>query len=93
VVESLNRQQKRAILNNRRVLQMARTKTGEFDNYKYQQQYIKENLKFVNVPFNSKLPEEMMLYDYLNEHTKETSEKKAAYIKRLIREDMEKNKP
>jgi uncharacterized protein YfaT (DUF1175 family) len=93
VVESLNRQQKRVILNNRRVFQMARTKTGDFDNYQYQQQYIKENLKFVNVPFNSKSPEEMMLYDYLNEHTKETSEKKAAYIKRLIREDMEKNKP
>ena len=67
---------------------MPRKKATDFDNYKYQQQYIKDNVKFVNVPFNSKYPEEMKLYDHLNE----ISEKKAAYIKRLIREDMESRK-
>ena len=69
---------------------MPRQKTTDFDNYKYQQEYIKTNMKFVNVPFNSKFPDEMKLYDYLNEHAEEASEKKGAYIKRLIREDMEK---
>ena len=68
---------------------MPKTKTGEFDNYKYQQQYIKQNLKFVNVPFNSKFPEEVVLYDYLNEHSEKTGEKKGAFIKRLIREQKE----
>ena len=65
---------------------MPRTKTTDFDNYKYQQEYIKQNIKFVNVPFNSKLPEEMRLYDHLNN----IKEKKGAYIQRLIREDMDK---
>ena len=65
---------------------MPRKKTTDFDNYKYQQQYIKEKLKFVNVPFNSKFPEEMELYNYLNEHSEKTGEKKGAFIKRLIRE-------
>lgn len=67
---------------------MPRKKSGDFDEYKYQQNYIKENLKFVNVPFNSKFPEELALYDYLNDHAKETGEKKGAFIKRLIRESM-----
>lgn len=65
---------------------MPREKTG-FDEYKYQQEYIKKNLRFVNVPFNSKLQEEIELYDYLNIHAKETGEKKGAYIKRLIRQE------
>ena len=69
---------------------MPRVKKSDFDEYKYQQQYIKENLRFVNVPFNSKFPEEMELYDHLNDHAKATGEKKGAYIKRLIREDMQK---
>lgn len=71
---------------------MPKQKSGNFDEYQYQQQYIKENLRFVNVPFNSKFPDEKVLYDYLNAHAKETGEKKGAYIKRLIREDME-NRP
>ena len=70
---------------------MPRKKTTDFDEYKYQQEYIKTNLKFVNVPFNSKFPDEIKLYDYLNDHYKETGEKKGAYIKRLIREDMERS--
>ena len=69
---------------------MPRPKTTDFDNYKYQQEYIKTNLRFVNVPFNSKFPDEIRLYDYLNRHSEETGEKKGAFIKRLIREAMEK---
>ena len=65
---------------------MPRKKSGTFDNYAYQQGYIKQYVRFVNVPFNSKIPEEMELYDYLNA----IDEKKGAYIKRLIREDMQK---
>ena len=67
---------------------MAEEMKEKFDNYKYQQQYIKENVKFVHVPMNMKFQDEKQLFDYLTKHAKETGEKKATYIKRLIREDM-----
>lgn len=68
---------------------MEEEKKEKFDNYAYQQQYIKENVKFVHVPMNMKFPDEKKLFDFLTDHAKETGEKKATYIKRLIREDME----
>ena len=54
------------------------------EEYEYQQTYIKDNIKFVSVPFNLKHEDDSELYDYLNQ----IEEKKASYIKRLIREDM-----
>ena len=64
---------------------MAEEKKEKFDNYKYQQQYIKENVRFLHVPFNKKFPDEMALLEYLDDHTKKTGEKKGAFVKRLIR--------
>lgn len=54
------------------------------EEYQYQQEYIKDNIKFVSGPFNMTKPEDAELYKYLNQ----IDEKKAAYIKRLIREDI-----
>ena len=62
-------------------------RTWKPEEYLYQQEYIKENVKFVNVPFNMKTEEDVQVYEYLNR----IKEKKASYIKRLIREDMMKN--
>lgn len=85
----LNNHQKHVILANRRVMCMpagrpkVRT-SGE--KYSYDQQYIKENILTVGVTFNKRKPEDMLLLDWLNNR----NEKKVSYIKRLIREDMEK---
>lgn len=54
------------------------------EEYQYQQEYIKDKIKFVSVPFNMTKPEDAELYEYLDQ----IDEKKAAYIKRLIRENM-----
>ena len=56
------------------------------EEYQYQQEYIKDNIKFVSVPFNLRNQEDAELYEYLNH----IDGKKATYIKRLIREDMAK---
>lgn len=56
------------------------------EEYEYQQKYIKDNIKFISVPFNLKQEEDFELYNYLDQ----IEEKKAPYIKRLIREDMQK---
>lgn len=53
--------------------------------YSYDQQYLKENISSVNVPFNKRKPEDQIIYEWLNSR----SEGKTAYIKRLILEDME----
>ena len=55
------------------------------EEYQYQQEYIKDNIKFVSVPFNLRKKDDGELYDHLNR----VEEKKATYIKRLIRDDME----
>lgn len=57
------------------------------EEYQYQQQYIRDNIKFVSVPFNLKNQEDSELYDYLKQ-----VEKKATYIKGLIRKDLEERK-
>lgn len=81
--------QRRVILKDRRMMRMpaGRPKVrSKLDKYGYDQQYLKENIQTVGVTFNKRKPEDMVLLDWLNNH----SEKKVAYIKRLIREDMEK---
>ena len=62
-----------------------RVRTPEM--YEYEQQYIKETYKWVNVQFSKKNPEDMAIYD----HIASQGESKASYLKRLVREDMEKN--
>ena len=59
------------------------------EEYEYQQSYIKDNIKFVSVPFNLKQTDDFALYNYLDQ----IEEKKASYIKRLIREDKERLNP
>ena len=53
------------------------------EEYQYQQEYIKNNIKFVSIPFNMRNADDVALYEHLNQ----IDEKKAAYIKRLIREN------
>lgn len=59
------------------------------EEYQYQQQYIRGNIKFVSVPFNLSKPEDSELYEHLNA----IKEKKATYIKQLIKKDMGGMKP
>lgn len=68
---------------------MPKAKT-DFNNYRYQQGYLKANYKWVNLGFNQTKPEAMKMYEWLDE--KEKTEGKTKYIKRLIREDMERVK-
>lgn len=67
---------------------MPRKRTFSAHDYERSQGYIKQNYSWVNVQFSRVNPEEMALY----EHIAQQSESKAAYIKRLIREDMERKK-
>lgn len=59
----------------------------KLEKYGYDQQYLKDNIRTVGVTFNKRKQEDMILLDWLNNR----NEKMVAYIKRLIREDMEKN--
>lgn len=56
------------------------------EEYQYQQGYIKENIKFVSIPFNMRNEEDAELYEYLGQ----IEEKKTVYIKQLIRQDKDK---
>lgn len=62
---------------------MARKKTPQ--TYEYEQNFIKETYKWVNVQFNIRNSDDMAVYDYIASQ----AESKAAYIKRLVKEDME----
>lgn len=55
--------------------------------YERDQSYIKNNLMFVNLSFNRKKPDDMILYEWLEG----VCESKVSYVKRLIREDMERH--
>lgn len=85
----LNNNQKRVIFNSRRMMRMpaGRPKVrSKLDKYGYDQQYLKENIQTVGVTFNKRKPEDMVLLDWVTNR----DETKVSYIKRLIREDMEK---
>ena len=72
----------------RRVMRMPNLKPqARANKYERDQSYIKNNLAFVNVSFNRRKPEDMILYDWLNQQ----GESKVKYIKKLILEDMEKS--
>jgi len=74
------------ILINKGGITVPRKKTPEM--YQYEQNYIKETYKWVNIQFSQKNPEDMEIYD----HIANQPESKAAYIKRLVREDMQRTK-
>lgn len=63
---------------------MKKTRTPE-EKSAYDQQYIKTNVVRMMVTFNRRKPEDMVLYDWMTSR----GESMVAYIKRLIREDME----
>lgn len=67
---------------------MPKKRTFTAHDYERSQDYIKTNYAWINVQFSRVNAEEMALYD----HVAAQSESKAAYIKRLIREDMERGK-
>lgn len=56
------------------------------DKYAYDQQYIKDHIKMRSIPFNTGKQEDMELMDWLAKQSNATQ-----YIKRLIREDMERS--
>lgn len=57
----------------------------QFDKYQYDQQYLKDNYKWINLGFNTNKPEDMELYSFI----KTQPEKQAPYIKELIRKAMQ----
>ena len=63
---------------------MPRKKSGEFDNKLYQNEYHKA-MKTKLISFNPNSPEDMRLWDYL-----QTKDNQTGYIKKLIRENMNK---
>jgi len=76
----------RAILIKQGGEEMARRAKTEAD-YAREQRYIKTTYRWINVQFSRKSADDDRLYEYVAAQP----ESKAAYIKRLIREDMEKN--
>jgi len=65
---------------------MPRKKDPEFDNYRYQQDYIKKNIKLVNFSLNRTKPEDMKMLEWLNSRPQRIG----TYIKDLIKKDMNK---
>lgn len=57
------------------------------DKYAYDQEYLKQNVTLVNISFNQKKEEDMIILNWLNS----LPGSRTAYIKNLIREDMQKN--
>ena len=62
---------------------MPRKKSGLFDNKAYQNEYHKA-MKTKLISFNPNSPEDMKLWDHLQEQKNQTG-----YIKNLIRKDLE----
>ena len=68
---------------------MPRVKSGSFDQGKYIVQYMNENIKHVKVSLNKNKPEDAVLIEWLNSRAEGAS----AYIKNLIRADIQAKKP
>lgn len=66
---------------------MKKTRTPE-EKSAYDQQYMKTNVVRIMVTFNRRKPEDMVLYGWMTSR----EESMVSYIKRLIREDMERVK-
>ena len=65
-------------------MERKKTRTRE-EKYQYDQQYLKENMKVINITFNRRNDEDMELLDWLAKKPGPT----VPYIKSLIRADME----
>ena len=81
---------KRGIVGIRKVMPMplnpkAKARTKE-EKYGYDQDYLKQNVVQIGVTFNRRKKDDMELLEWLNGR----AESRVSYIKRLIREDMEK---
>jgi len=74
---------------NKKVAQPKRNKTDRA--YDYEQNYIKQNIKFVSVPFNLKHPDEAAAYEWLQKK-KTAGEIKSigGFIKDFILQQMRK---
>lgn len=57
-----------------------------FDKKAYDKQFLREHYKWINLGFNTEKPDDMELYNFV----KTNPEKQAPFLKRLIREAMEK---
>lgn len=68
---------------------MPRKKSGLFDQSKYVQQYMKDNIKQVKVSLNKNKPDDMQMIAWIAQQQEGAS----GYIKRLIRQDMGKKQP
>ena len=66
---------------------MPRKKSGLFDQSKYIQQYIHDNVKHIKVSLNKNKPEDMQIIAWIAQQPEGAS----GYIKRLIREDISGN--
>ena len=63
---------------------MPRKKSGLFDQREYVNRYHRESISRMNVTFNKGKPEDMALMEW----AKKQPEGFVAYVKRLIRQDM-----
>ena len=58
-----------------------------FDKPQYDKQYAKEHIKRKFIPFNDTVPEDQLILSWLA-----TKDNVTAYVKRLIKEDLEQQK-
>lgn len=64
---------------------MPKQNGGNFDQKQYMKDYYKEHVKWRKVSFNDTVPEDVVLREWIDGQQESTS----AYIKRLVRQDME----
>ena len=75
---------------NKKVAQPKRNKTERA--YDYEQRYIRDNIKFINVPFNQKHDDERQLYEWLKEQRKTGKIKSVdGFIKDFLLREMKKD--
>ena len=67
---------------------MPNQKSGNFDQGAYVAGYMREKIKLVKVSLNRTKPEDIQIMEWLDNRPEGAS----GYIKRLIREDMERSK-
>lgn len=73
------------IVSGRRLIQMPLTPQTKEKKYGYDQSYLRQNIVQVGITFNRRKPDDMKLIEWINSR----KESKVSYVKRLIREDME----
>ena len=66
-------------------MQDEKAKESRKRKYQYDQRYLKKNVVTMGVTFNRQKPDDMVLLDWVRNR----DETNVSYIKRLIRQDME----